>query len=528
MRKGEPRNQTAPRVAMLLLLCAVWAITLHQLAVYPPVQEDEPWIASTGWQIATRGVFGSPLFGGLWHMDERYYDFMPLYPVLSALVFRLAGVGLFQARYVSVALGSLLVALTFRLGARLWNPRVGLLSALGLVAIPLRVLPYSSGSLFFDVARLARYDILVPVTGLATLLLYLHARGKERPIWYWAAGFCAGLAGLAHLYGAFWIVALGALARWDGARRAQIFALGFGFLVPWSVYALYVAGGWDSFLAQTQWYGERFDLLNPQWYIVNLSREAHRYQFADVPTALVTCTVLAAGCGTLARAAIKDRRSPAIVILVSALVLVAGLAWFVESKAQAYLIAVLPLFAIGAAFSFETARQLFKSSPLRRLVAPFVLLVSCAVVIVSAVEIDTAARRTTPYRDIVKILRAQVLPPARVLGLHTFWFGLEDLELRDWIVPLQWSTAHPDKTPMSMTSALDRLAPDTVVIDPRMRVYLESVSNDPRPTQVSAWLSANHFYCALEYENATYGRFQVYRRASATAHGGTSEPCPTH
>lgn len=528
MTQGKRVNRDAARAALVLLMLALWAISLHQLAVYPPVGEDEPWVASTGWQLAARGVFGSPLFAGLWHMDERYYDFMPLYPMLSALVFRSAGVGLFQARYVSVALGIVLVALTFRLGARLWNPRVGLVSAFVLVAIPLVVLPYSSGSLFLDVARVARYDILVPVTGLGALLLYLQARVTQQQVWYWSAGFCAGLAGLAHLYGAFWIAALLALALSDRAKRAQLVALGIGLLVAPGIYALYVAGGWDSFRAQTQWYGERFDLLNPQWHLSNLVREKDRYQFADVPTAVITYAVFAAGLGTLINATIKDRRSPASVILVSVLVLVAGLAWLVESKTQAYLIIALPLFAVGTAYLFETAGQLLMRSSLRRFWVPAVVMVSCVVIAARTVELDAAARRTIPYRDMIETLRAQVAPPARVLGLHAFWFGLEDVELRDWIVPLQWSTARPGKTPVSMTAALDRLAPDTVVIDPRMRAYLESASNDPRPAQVTAWLRANHFHCALDYNNVTYGRFQVYRRSSTTAHRETIEPCVTH
>src|SRR5262245_54381740 len=95
---------TAGLVALLLLYLT---ISLRHLAIVPRVYEDEPWQASTGWKLATQGVFGSDMFAGFYKMDQRYYGYMPIHPLLLAVIFRVAGVGLFQARVEPVLLGLL-------------------------------------------------------------------------------------------------------------------------------------------------------------------------------------------------------------------------------------------------------------------------------------------------------------------------------------------------------------------------------------------------------------------------------------
>ncbi|HEX8969893.1 MAG TPA: hypothetical protein VF937_18565, partial [Chloroflexota bacterium] len=73
-----------------------WLVALAALAVFmvsglrhldsvPQVYEDEPWQASTAYKLMTSGVFGSDLFAGFHAMDQRYYGFMPLHPLLLAL-----------------------------------------------------------------------------------------------------------------------------------------------------------------------------------------------------------------------------------------------------------------------------------------------------------------------------------------------------------------------------------------------------------------------------------------------------------
>src|SRR6266851_6738644 len=70
---------------------------LRHLDSVPQVYEDEPWQASTAYKLVTSGVFGSDLFTGFYNMDQRYYGFMPLHPLLLAGFFRVLGTGLARA-----------------------------------------------------------------------------------------------------------------------------------------------------------------------------------------------------------------------------------------------------------------------------------------------------------------------------------------------------------------------------------------------------------------------------------------------
>src|SRR5216683_2309754 len=107
--------------------------SLRHLDSVPQVYEDEPWQASTAYKLLTSGVFGSDLFAGFYNMDQRYYGFMPLHPLLLAGFFRVLGPGLVQARLETMTLSLLTLLLTFTLGARLFGAWVGALAVVLLV-----------------------------------------------------------------------------------------------------------------------------------------------------------------------------------------------------------------------------------------------------------------------------------------------------------------------------------------------------------------------------------------------------------
>ena len=80
------RRQMAIMVCGAVLFSLLAGLTARP-ATIPPVYQDEPWQATTGWKLATDGVFGSDMFAGHYNMDRRYYGFMPLHPAVLALVF---------------------------------------------------------------------------------------------------------------------------------------------------------------------------------------------------------------------------------------------------------------------------------------------------------------------------------------------------------------------------------------------------------------------------------------------------------
>ena len=174
------------------------ATGLRHLDSVPQVYEDEPWQASTAYKLLHHGVFGSDLFAGFYNMDQRYYGFMPLHPLLLGASFKLLGTGLAQARTETLVAGALTLVLTFALGVRLFNAWVGALAVAILVLVRWTGLTYIqlSGIPLVDLARIARYDPLVPALGLAALYVYLSARSG---LHFAVAGALAGLSGLAHV-----------------------------------------------------------------------------------------------------------------------------------------------------------------------------------------------------------------------------------------------------------------------------------------------------------------------------------------
>jgi len=273
-------------VAILLF----WGLSLSSLRAVPVLMEDESWQASPAYKLATQGVYGSDMFTGFFGMERHYYGFMPLYPLMLAGAFRALGAGLFQARLVSVTLALLTLALTFALGRRLFGGRTGALAVLILLLARLAPTNYNhlTGIPLLDQARIVRYDIAVPVFGLASLYTWLKAEADPCAWRYLLSGGLAGLAGLSHVYGAFWLPALLLLTFLNraphtvhDASRSKLHArlawLLLGSILPWLPWLAYIATGFSDYVNQNRNYADRFDLLWPGFYFHNLATEFQRY-----------------------------------------------------------------------------------------------------------------------------------------------------------------------------------------------------------------------------------------------------------
>jgi 4-amino-4-deoxy-L-arabinose transferase-like glycosyltransferase len=528
---------TGRKALILLMLLLFWAVSLRHLAVVPSVYEDEPWQASTGWKIATEGVFGSDLFAGFYGMEQHYYGFMPLHPFLLAGIFRLGGLGLFQARIETVLLALLALSLTLSLGKRLFYPGVGLLAVIFLLLIRTTGTTPSqiSGILYIDIPRISRYDMLVPVFGLAALHAAWSATGSSksgmsdvrRNGLYGLAGFLAGFAGLSHLYGIFWFVALALLVLWRRSGRDSFLALCLGFILPWLPYLLYVLQAPADWTGQTSGYSSRFDLLTPSWYWRNAITEASRYgpglgalnlRWLFRPgfwafIILVPISLLTLGIQTL------RGEQAAATLFIPALTLPLLFALLIYLKLSNYLVTVFPLLALATSwFLLEVWRRsgaggttiLHRFLPGKLLRAGLVLLL-----ILVAIEgawrirqLNTAAAEMTPYEAFARETRAQIPSGSRVLGLHTYWLGLADYDYLSWTVPLLQIDASYWTPPLNIGQALDNAKPEAILIDPRIEDYLQE-----RPlvaNAIYAWMAVRGFEQVAVVEDATYGPMKIY------------------
>jgi len=522
------RRQTAyVRGLLLALLLFYWAASLSNLAVAPPVYEDESWQASTGWKLATQGVFGSDMFAGYHGMEQRTYAFMPVHPILLAASLRIAGLGLFQARLETVVMGLLGLALTYALGARLFNAPVGLLASALLLLTRFTALSHyqMTGILWFDFTRIARYDAVVPVFGLASLHTYLTASLRSRLGWYLLAGLLAGLATLSHLYGAFWLIVLISLVLWNrGGWRAAAAVL-LGFALPWTPYLIYVLADLPDWTGQTRNYAPRFDLLNPQWYLDNLLHEVDRYQLGLTLTrwsgllrpgvwlVLIGLPLALAGLGW--RAIVRRDRA-ARVLFTPALLLPILFALLIQLKLANYAINVAPLAALVLAWGVVACWRWSRNRSQRVLLRAGIAVLLLAVAFEGTrqmARVEAIAGSMTPYHRFIAQVRQHIPDGSRVLGLHSYWLGLSDLDYRTWYVPIVQADLAYSHPSMPIGQALDSLAPDVILVDPRMRAYLDEPAarvGSADPGQITAWMASRGYQLDATVDDPTYGLMQIY------------------
>ena len=482
---------------------------VRQLDAVPRVYEDEPWQASTAYKLATSGVFGSDLFAGFYNMNQRYYGFMPLHPLLLAGVFKVLGVGLAQARLETVLLSAVTLVLTFTLGARLFNAWVGAIAVALLVLVRWTGLTYvqPTGIPLVDFARVARYDPLVPAIGLGAFHVYLSVR-QSAPSWpYLIAGAIAGLAGLAHLYGLFWVPALVLLAVWDGRRQALAWLVA-GAVLPWLPYGAYVLSDLPDWRGQTAIYASRFEVLNAAWYIQNIVQEYHRYgpglgpigvMWLARPGFWLALLGLPLSLLVLGRRALRGGDAAARAILVPALLFPMLFAVFITLKLVNYTLIELPMFALALGWGVSTAWSREWSRPVLGAIA-------VAVLIEGGVALSRLEQPASPYPVFAAQIRQYLPPGARVLGLHTYWFGLEDFDYRSFLVPLNLA----DEV-LPLDQALARVAPDVVMLDQRMRAYFDEPSVAADHDRFYSWLAQHDAQVLGRIDDPTYGLMEVYR-----------------
>ena len=200
------------------------------------------------------------------------------------------------------------------------------------------------------------------------------------------------------------------------------------------------------------------------------------------------------------------------------------LALLITSKVANYLLLFLPLAALAVAWGVTEAWRAARVRRWRWL--PAVLLLGCVATAVEGLgqwgRLEQAAAQTTPYDRYVGQVRAVVdaeapVPLPSVLGLHTYWFGFSDLPFTTWYYPVALARTPLPGRAVPLAATLAQLAPDLVLVDSRMRLFLSApATDDPNAALIKFWLAADYVWVAA-VDDATYGRTDVYRRRG---HGG--------
>lgn len=531
--------------ALVLLGLVGWYLlaTVPHLADYPVMEWAQMRIITPAYKLATTGTYGNDLLTGFYNAENRYYEYMPLYPLQVALAFGLLGPGLWQARAVSVLGGLLTVLLTYALGRRLQGSSVGLLAAAALVLLRLAVpVPgelerigielSGSGLPLLDLARVVRFDIWVPVWVLAASLCFFWAHTAHRsPVGYALTGFLAGLATLTHVYGAFILVVLALVLLcsegWPVLRQPPLYLLAGGFLLAVLPWALYVLGDFAAYQGQMAKHGSLSDLLRPAFYLDNLYREPWRYLAwiggsfrRPVLWPRLGIYLLAAGVGlaltALWRRVRAERRPPEVFLLIAWPVLALLLAVLIHYKRYYYVLLLLPFLTLQLALA---VRLLWRQTRWRPAVVRAALAGVLALAAVEGVygvaQSWQAARATTPYAVLSGQLQAAIPPGARVLLAEPYWLGLADHHARSIQLAFLLSDEYYFDNPPAMGAVLLRLDPDYVVTEERL---LDIYGRDPDATsdnaadwrELDAYLRQHCPVVAADIVTPDYGEVKVY------------------
>lgn len=525
----------------LLALALFFGATLPWLGRFPLVGQDEPWIAAPAAKLAREGVYGDDLFAGYYAMEQRTYNFPPLFPLSEALAFRLLGVGLRQARLVALLYGAATVALTYLLGRMLAGDAVGSLAAWLLVGLRLAAEREASGVPLLDLARIARYDIAVPPLVLAALACFVWAERAGARAWprYLLAGALAGLAGLAHIYGAAALMVIGLALLWRAGWRLPrepepwLVAAGCALaLLPWG---LYLARDPASYAGQMLPERARFQLWDAHFYLANLLAEPARYRrlwhdgqaWALWPRLGIWLAAagLPLACGLLLRRGWRGDLSARLLLLALAAQALL-LALLVSLKFYNYLAPLLPFAALqlawlGAWLWRSAARLGPAQARLARLALAGALALALAEGAAGVAQSLRSAARTTDYDAYSARVATALRPGARVLGLHPLWFGLYPRGYSYRSAVLATYLAQPEFYPAGALPArevLARLAPDYVLVDlalaPELRLDRPaSELSEPLWRSFREYLDQRCGGAGLRIDDRDYGELVILRCA---------------
>ncbi|MGC8898771.1 MAG: ArnT family glycosyltransferase [Bacteroidota bacterium] len=409
-------------VCLLLVLSLAAVLGLACLTAYPRPWVDEPWEAITGYNLATTGRLANPVLEGRDGYDRHFLEPRIFQSLVLAVVFRLGGVGLLQARLASIVFSILSLVVFYFLMRRISSEWVAIVSTLLL----------SVDNLFFIASRQVRPEIYLVMFSIGTLWILAEAIVHQRLLLIFLAGILAGVSVWVHPNGLAVPLAgvLILLGLYSNVRKVfQKFAFftvgGFLGFLPYAIYVIYQDFGnhFQNWWAQLA--GRPQQLMQSFWLIMSARGEWQRFlQYVAFPYRVVIVAVSFLAVVTLI---FYHKRYNQLTrwFLITPLVAYMVIFFFLNSnKTIHYMVLLSPWLAgaiaavAGSALGSFTA---WRGSTLHS----FIVIAMCAAFLNSAAG-DVALiyrNRNCDYEQTLAALRAAIPFNARVWGSMTFWFA---------------------------------------------------------------------------------------------------------
>jgi hypothetical protein len=272
----------------------------------------------------------------------------------------------------------------------------------------------------------------------------------------------------------------------------------------------------------------RFDVFTPAFYADNIVHASGPISVDWLVATARSLPINRVGSWTLlvgAPAALalmwargRQRNLVESTLLVSSIIQFVLFVTLLQVKTIDYLIALWPLGALALAWF---AVELWN----RRTVAARTVLVSIVVGIGvegahRLVAVPAEARATSSY-DAYEQRIANCIPPASlVVGFQHYWWGLRQFRYRSWLLPLNLANPYVEVDPVPLDVALDRIAPDIILIDRHMRDLLADTADPAHPyhhiaTGFEAFRAKRPFKPLCAIQDRSYGTMEVVQVADS-------------
>ena len=386
------------RASIGILVLVMMALSMTFL-LGTPLHIDEAWICDLPYNWVKHGIYGSPMFTGYLEFEKLNLSQPLLFTAAMALCYKLFGFGLVQSRLISVAFSGFLVLLTYLTARRLYNAKIGLISAGLLMCNPL----------IFRYSRIARPEIMLTALGLLSVYLLIVSIESGRRTGYFLCGIASGAAFLTHYNGIVLVLSIFAMLLLEKDWKHVPWYM-LGCILMGAVFLSHILQDYALFRVQF------FDSLAKSKTTFSLSTilqsilgEQKRY-FAKVEVILPS----ALGLGSLIYLGFSHREPHRRLIRLTLLMLVV-FGSVVQSKTIKYACLIYPMLSIVTAAALI---QLWKYKGLRML-ALLTLIVQ-----VSFIGDALYKNGLADYNGFSERIQRLIPPGAVVVGEFDFWFPL--------------------------------------------------------------------------------------------------------
>jgi 4-amino-4-deoxy-L-arabinose transferase-like glycosyltransferase len=510
---------------------ALLLFTLPNLANHPVPTDDEIWILSASYKLATEGVFGTDLFSGFYNAEDVYLFNMPLHHIVLAGAFKVFGTSILVARLVSVLYGLAALALVYLLAKQVGGVLVGVLALVLMLLLRLNI-GFDTGLPLQEMARTIRYDLApVPFTLAAALILL-----RPTPLRCAIAGGLLSIATLMQFYGFFMLPIAAAYLLWDSTPlRARLTLVGITAVASMAVaapYGAYVLANYHDFEGQTSTLERRIHFTDPDFYISNVKRETKRFPFqwqdakqvlTNRPSARLAVLIGLPAAALLAGwTALKQKTAAHRLLFLTLVGLPLQFAVLDSPKIYFYWIAVMPYLCIGLAYLIVTGlRQLpplpqALRSPLRYAVPGACAGLAAGFLVIVLVEGTYAqvqgARAwndATDYLSLRDRLDDNVPPDAKVLGATALWWAMPDTDFRSYYMLFYSTNVKIAEDPTTITDYLDGFGVEYIVLNRTSRMFLQRLISSDK-VEFNAYFAQSGKRVDY-FEDRSYGFVEVWK-----------------